>query len=126
MKKSEKCENGDGGDDENGGSNGKKEPAPARPERLKMRLSNRLSENGTKEETTVIRQPKGPEAVGVKGFGRAMSRPAGADGAGESSDTDPDQPVNGDDHDQEPQVEDNDQDQDDQVDIENDFEPAEE
>ena len=49
---------------------GKKE---SRPERLKMRLSMRTSESN-KEESSVIRQPKGPEAQGVKGFGRTMSR----------------------------------------------------
>ncbi|CAG5102255.1 Oidioi.mRNA.OKI2018_I69.chr1.g215.t1.cds [Oikopleura dioica] len=45
--------------------------SPARPERLKMKLS-RNSES--KEDSPVIRQPKGPEAAGVKGFGRQMSR----------------------------------------------------
>lgn len=49
-----------------------------RPERLKMKLSMRKSmvnQNGkTPEATSVIRQPKGPEAQGVKGFGRTMSR----------------------------------------------------
>ena len=41
-----------------------------------MRLSMKKSEsqNG---ETAVIRQPKGPEAQGVKGFGRQMSRKTG-------------------------------------------------
>ena len=43
-----------------------------RPERLKMKLSKRKSEmqNGTPEGTAVLRQPKGPEAQGAKGFGR--------------------------------------------------------
>lgn len=45
--------------------------SPARPERLKMKLS-RNSES--KDETPVIRQPKGPESAGIKGFGRQMSR----------------------------------------------------
>ena len=31
-------------------------------------------QNGTPEQNAVIRQPKGPEAQGVKGFGRQMSR----------------------------------------------------
>ena len=69
VKKAEKLENGQ----ENGEEEKKKEPAPARPERLKMRLSMK-SESGTKEESSVIRQPKGPESVGVKGFGKSMSR----------------------------------------------------
>jgi cold shock CspA family protein len=53
-----------------------KEKEADRPERLKMRLSMKKSEsqNG---ETAVIRQPKGPEAQGVKGFGRQMSRKTG-------------------------------------------------
>jgi len=46
-----------------------------RPERLKMKLSKRKSEmqNGTPEGTAVLRQPKGPEAQGAKGFGRQRS-----------------------------------------------------
>jgi len=44
----------------------------SRPERLKMKLSKRKSEvnNG---DTAVLRQPKGPEAQGAKGFGRQRS-----------------------------------------------------
>jgi len=45
--------------------------SPARPERLKMKLS-RNSES--KDDTPVIRQPKGPESAGIRGFGRQMSR----------------------------------------------------
>lgn len=48
-----------------------KEAEKNRPERLKMKLSKRKSEiqNGTLEGTAVLRQPKGPEAQGAKGFG---------------------------------------------------------
>jgi len=59
----------------------KKEGAAAdskdRPDRLKMKLMRKsISSNGktSSEVTSVIRQPKGPEAQGVKGFGRTMSR----------------------------------------------------
>jgi len=59
----------------------KKEGAAAdtkdRPDRLKMKLMRKsISSNGktNSEVTSVIRQPKGPEAQGVKGFGRTMSR----------------------------------------------------
>jgi len=48
-----------------------------RPDRLKMKLLRKsISQNGktSSEVTSVIRQPKGPEAQGVKGFGRTMSR----------------------------------------------------
>ena len=45
----------------------KKEIESKRPERLKMRLSLRNSESN-KEESLVIRQPKGPEAQGQKVF----------------------------------------------------------
>jgi len=76
VKKAEKQEGDADGKDEDGA---RKDLTPARPERLKMRLSMRMSESGTKEESSVIRQPKGPEAVGVKGFGRTMSRKAGSD-----------------------------------------------
>ena len=79
VKKAEKPENG-----QEAGEEEAKEPAPARPERLKMRLSMNRSESN-KEESSVIRQPKGPEAVGVKGFGRTMSRREQSD-EGEASD----------------------------------------
>jgi hypothetical protein len=52
-----------------------------------MKLSMRKSEsqNGIPEGTAVIRQPKGPEAQGVKGFGRQMSRKTGDSSSNESS-----------------------------------------
>jgi hypothetical protein len=64
-----------------------KEKEADRPERLKMKLSMRKSEsqNGIPEGTAVIRQPKGPEAQGVKGFGRQMSRKTGDSSSNESS-----------------------------------------
>merc|ERR1712130_640997 len=64
IKKAEKSENGENAKSPDEESSGKKE---SRPERLKMRLSMRTSES-TKEESSVIRQPKGPEAQGVKGL----------------------------------------------------------
>ena len=42
-----------------------------------------ISNNVSSEVTSVIRQPKGPEAQGVKGFGRTMSR---SKSGGESGD----------------------------------------
>merc|ERR1719333_1470435 len=69
----------------------KKEGAAAdskdRPDRLKMKLMRKsISQNGktSSEVTSVIRQPKGPEAQGVKGFGRTMSR---SKSGGESENT---------------------------------------
>lgn len=70
IKKADKGDNGENTKSPDEESSGKKE---SRPERLKMRLSMRTSESA-KEESSVIRQPKGPEAQGVKGFGRTMSR----------------------------------------------------
>jgi len=66
----------------------KKEGAAAdskdRPDRLKMKLMRKsISNNVSSEVTSVIRQPKGPEAQGVKGFGRTMSR---SKSGGESGD----------------------------------------
>ena len=47
-----------------------------------MKLSKRKSEmqNGTPEGTAVLRQPKGPEAQGAKGFGRQRLPESGANG----------------------------------------------